>query len=106
MRLSFPTPTIDMKWASNIGKLLFNQVKSHVKFLLNQPNRSQLLILTVLDGVGISPDGNDFLPRVYVIHCVVIPFILDVRRWTYQPGSHSRKVTQDFSSTFLLRCSP
>ena len=22
-------------------------------------------------------------------------------RWTYQPGSHRRKVTQDFSSTFL-----
>ena len=27
-------------------------------------------------------------------------------RWTYQPGSHRRKVTQDFSSTFLLRCVP
>ena len=26
--------------------------------------------------------------------------------WTYQPGSHRRKVTQDFSSTFLLRCVP
>ena len=25
-------------------------------------------------------------------------------RWTYQPGSHRRKVTQDFSSTFFLRC--
>ena len=25
-------------------------------------------------------------------------------RWTYQPGSRRRKVTQDFSSTFLLRC--
>ena len=23
--------------------------------------------------------------------------------WTYQPGSHWRKVTQDFSSTFLLQ---
>ena len=27
-------------------------------------------------------------------------------RWTYQPGSHRRKVTQDFSSTFFLRCAP
>ena len=27
-------------------------------------------------------------------------------RWTYQPGSHRRKVTQDFSSTFFLRCVP
>ena len=24
----------------------------------------------------------------------------------YQPGSHRRKVIQDFSSTFLLRCMP
>ena len=27
-------------------------------------------------------------------------------RWMYQLGSHRRKVTQDFSSTFLLRCMP
>ena len=27
-------------------------------------------------------------------------------RWTYQPGSHRREVTQDFSSTFFLRCVP
>ena len=27
-------------------------------------------------------------------------------RWTYQPGSHRRKVTQNFSSSFLLRCVP
>ena len=28
-------------------------------------------------------------------------------RWMYQPGSHRRKATQDFSSTFLLlRCMP
>ena len=35
-----------------------------------------------------------FLPK-YSVHQV---------RWTYQPGSHRRKVTQDFSSTFLLWC--
>ena len=27
-------------------------------------------------------------------------------RWTYKPGSHRRKVTQDFSSSFFLRCVP
>ena len=27
-------------------------------------------------------------------------------RWTYQPGSHRREVTQDFSSTFFLWCVP
>ena len=29
-----------------------------------------------------------------------------ISSWTYQPGSHRRKVTQDFSSTFFLRCVP
>ena len=27
-------------------------------------------------------------------------------RWTYQPGSHRRKLTQDFSCTFFLQCVP
>ena len=27
-------------------------------------------------------------------------------RWTYQPGPHRRKVTQDFLSTLFLRCVP
>ena len=35
--------------------------------------------------------------------CVVLPFILDVRLVAYQPGSHRRKVTQDFSTLLLRR---
>ena len=47
---------------------------------------------------------------VYVCVCVCVCF-LPIHsghqvRWTYQPGSHRRKVTQDFSSTFFLRCVP
>ena len=42
---------------------------------------------------------------VCVCVCVFFPFILDIVRWTYQPGSH-RKVTQYFSSTLFLRCVP
>ena len=39
--------------------------------------------------------------------CVFFPLILDIQvRWTYQPGSQRREVTQDFSSTFFLRCVP
>ena len=42
-----------------------------------------------------------------VFVCVFFPFILDIKFvWTCQPGSHRRKVTQDFSSTFFLRCVP
>ena len=39
--------------------------------------------------------------------CVFLPIHSGHQvRWTYQPGSHRRKVTQDFSSTFFLRCVP
>ena len=36
--------------------------------------------------------------------CVFSPFILDVKFVGCTSRSHRRKVTQDFSSTFLLRC--
>ena len=36
--------------------------------------------------------------------CVCFLPIHSGHQWTYQPGSHRRKVTQDFSSTFFLRC--
>ena len=39
--------------------------------------------------------------------CVFFRFILDVKFvWVYQPEYHRRKVKQDFSSTFFLRCIP
>ena len=38
--------------------------------------------------------------------CVCFLPIHSGHQWTYQPGSHRRKVTQDFSSTFFLRCVP
>ena len=38
--------------------------------------------------------------------CVCFLPIHSGHQWTYQPGSHRRKVTQDFSSTFFLRCMP
>ena len=42
-----------------------------------------------------------------VVVCCFLPIHSGHRvRWTYQPGSHRRKVTQDFSSTFFLRCVP
>ena len=35
------------------------------------------------------------IAKVCVCVCVFFPFLLDVK-WMYQPGSHRRKVTQDF----------
>ena len=53
---------------------------------------------------------RDFLPCNLFSVCVCVCF-LPIHsghqvRWTYQAGSHRRKVTQDFSSTFLLRRVP
>ena len=51
------------------------------------------------------PSGNPFKYHV-VCMCVFLPIHSGHQvRWTYQPGSHRRKVTQDLSSTFL-RCVP
>ena len=52
----------------------------------------------------------DYMCVFIKLHCVCVCF-LPIHsghqvRWTYQPGSHRRKVTQDFSSTFFLRCVP
>ena len=42
---------------------------------------------------GANPAVNTPRPSRGV--CVLFPSILDIK-WTYQPGSHRRKVTQDF----------
>ena len=58
------------------------------------------------DNRGAVPRGK--LTRFsLLLLCVCVLPIYSGRqvRWTYQPGSHRRKVTQDFS-TFLLRCMP
>ena len=43
-------------------------------------------------------------PPTFVCFCS-LP-IHSGHQWTYQPGSHRRKVTEAFSSTFFLRCVP
>ena len=51
--------------------------------------------------------ANSARGHLISVLCVFFPFILDVKFvWVYQPESHRRKVTQDFSSTFILRCMP
>ena len=53
-----------------------------------------------------SAEREDLSTHVCV--CVCFPAIYTGRqvRWMYQPGSHRRKVPQDFTSTILLRCMP
>ena len=65
-------------------------------------------IITVVSGRYIKSGVTIFcIDSVCVCVCV---FFLPIHsghqvRWTYQPGSHRRKFTQDFSS-FFLRCVP
>ena len=48
-------------------------------------------------------DANSVL--LLCVFCVFFPIHSGHQvRWTYQPGSHKRKVIQDFSSTFFLGC--
>ena len=57
-------------------------------------------------GIGHRVKKNQKLLNCTKVCCVcVLPSHLfwTSGLWTYQPGSHRRKVTQDFS-TFLLRC--
>ena len=49
-------------------------------------------------------DTGKLYQRQVMCVCIVIPFILDVRFVGVPAGAHRIKVTQDFSSTFLLRC--
>ena len=46
-----------------------------------------------------------FLAYVFSV-CVFFQFILDIKFVGRTSRGHRRKVTQDFSSTFLLRCVP
>ena len=54
----------------------------------------------------LSMSFSQHMDNMSMCLCVFLPFILDKVRWMYQPGSHRRKFTQDFASTFLLRCVP
>ena len=66
--------------------------------------------IQVLDDVEINDNGklSDNFSNGTTCACVCFLPIHSGHqvRWTYQPGSHRRKVTQDFSSTFFLRCVP
>ena len=50
--------------------------------------------------------GSRCFQRHFLCVCVCFLPIHSGHQWAYQPGSHRRKVTQDFSSTFFLRCVP
>ena len=83
----------------------------------NSTNCSNFLLIVQQSPVGSFGGKNDVYnkqrllpvgnPFKYHVVCVFFPFILDIKFvGRTQPGSHRRKVTQDFSSTFFLRCVP
>ena len=73
------------------------------------------LVQSAINNVNVSSYNNIEVNKVLGVYkcvcvCVCVCFLPMYSghqvRWTYQPGSRRRKVTQDFSSTFLLRCVP
>ena len=61
---------------------------------------------TVPRAFGYQPTQSRFGSHSYCVFVCFLPIHSGHQvRWTYQPGSHRRKVTQDFS-IFLLRCVP
>ena len=70
---------------------------------------NQIMIVSQEVSSTVSPDGEKFRYAQDVCVCVCVfssHLFWTSGLWKYQPGSHKRKVTQDFSSTFLLRCLP
>ena len=70
---------------------------------------TQALILVWFDGTIILHGSNTIYEhgRHSAVFVCFLPIYSGRRvRWMYQPGSNRRKVTQDFLSTFRLRCMP
>ena len=76
-----------------ISILLYGDTKNSSKKFLEKIPRLEVFELFINE-------------RFFVCVCVCFLPIHSGHQWTYQPGSHRRKVTQDFSSTFFLRCVP
>ena len=94
---------------------------NHVRLqnLLVVSSTEKLSVLTDASGVSTSICTGTvllFVYQVYIylgghvrsctVHCVLFLFLIHSGhqvRWTYQPGSQRRKVTQDVSSPFFLR---
>ena len=66
-----------------------------------------LTFLTIRNNSDRSTYWRPNLTYCITVCCCFLPIHFGHQvRWTYQPGSHRRKVIQDFSSTFFLRCVP
>ena len=78
----------------------------HVLFLTTSSEiyfNTVILLQSTISGDAVQ-DMNIFLFCLMFFVCF-LP-IHSGLQWTYQPGPHRKKVTQDFPSTFFLRCLP
>ena len=81
--------------------------EGHTAFLIRLPS----VVLAFIFLVRRVQSFLSLVERVKSNFCVCVCFLpipsgQHQVRWMYQPGSHRRKVTQDFPSTFFLRCVP
>ena len=104
-----------LPWQITMDQLIFASL-SHTHYwyevgMLKVPAvRTYVVLLIVrsfLPGGGFLPCDNGGLDFCHQLSVRFLSIHSGHQvRWTYQPGSHRRKVTQDFSSTFFLRCVP
>ena len=99
-RLGMLSPTHDQRSQQKNGKITLQPD--------NTGEKPSVMLYTYIYRHAGTLDQNKNNSVVCVCVCVCFLPIHSGHqvRWTYQPGSHRRKVTQDFSSTFFLRCVP
>ena len=93
-----PSPSIDRTKIVDVSPLLSVRLRPSPSLGHNESRA------TIYTRVARGPPS--LLLLICVCVCVCFLPIHSGHQWTYQPGSHRRKVTQDFSSTFFLRCVP
>ena len=112
-RASKPQGKRVLPWQVTMDQLVCASLShSHYRHEVGMLEVSVTLYTNINHYAGIQKNKNQTRSSLEssfcTLRCVCVCFlpIHSGLQWTYQPGSHRRKVTQDFSSTFFLRCLP
>ena len=90
--------------------MCFDQVNGMTKVFISK-NWEDTEKISLVPGVRMTRINREVYRNLFLLCVCACACFLPIHsghqvRWTFQPGSHRRKVTQDFSSTFFLRCVP
>ena len=112
---SYPTEDAAVAWTSSkrVSNRYFKRsfkawawLGINIMWEINKLVDAYWLTLYIADANVLVGSSHICSIQIDVCVCVILIYSGHQVRWMYQPGSHRRKITQDFSSTFLLRCMP